>query len=73
MSVASDSALLTAEQAARYCGMSRPAWYKRVSAGYVPRPIKIGSLSRWRSEELRAWIAAGCPSRDKWDALCAKK
>ncbi len=61
-------ALLDAEQAAWFCGMSRAAWYKRLSAGQVPRPVKIGSLARWRKDELAAWIGVGCPPRDKWDA-----
>jgi predicted DNA-binding transcriptional regulator AlpA len=61
--------LLTAEQAAAFCGMSRSVWYKYLAAGKIPRPVKIGSLARWRKDELAAWIAAGCPSRDKWDAI----
>jgi excisionase family DNA binding protein len=64
-----EQALLTSEQAAAFCGMSRSVWYKYLSAGKIPRPVKIGSLARWRKEELAAWIAAGCPSRDKWDAM----
>lgn len=64
--------LLTSEQAAAICGMSRAAWYKRLSSGQVPRPVKIGNLSRWRKCELAAWIEAGCPSRDKWDGIAKK-
>lgn len=65
--------LLTSVQAATACGMSRAAWYKHLSAGKLPRPVKIGSLSRWRAEELRAWIAAGCPARTKWDEMVGNK
>lgn len=68
-----EAALLDAEQAAAYCGMSRPAWYKRVASAQVPRPVKIGGLSRWRKGELAAWIDAGCPARAKWDAMAALK
>lgn len=60
--------LLDARESAALCGMSRAAWYKQLSAGKVPRPVKIGSLSRWRRDELIRWIDAGCPSRQKWDA-----
>lgn len=68
-----DPALLDAGQAARYRGMSRAAWYKRLSTGLVPRPVKIGSIARWRKDELAAWIEVGCPPRSKWDAMTAGK
>lgn len=67
-----EAALLDAEEAAAYCGMSRAAWYKRNSSGEVPRSVKIGGLSRWRRDELAAWIEAGCPIRGKWDVMRAK-
>ena len=68
-----ESALLDAKQAARLCGMSRAAWYKRLSSGQVPHPVKIGGLSRWRRDELSRWIAVGCPPRGKWDVLLVEK
>jgi predicted DNA-binding transcriptional regulator AlpA len=68
-----DSALLlTSRQAARACGMSRSSWYKLYSTGKVPRPVKIGKLARWRREELRDWVKAGCPRRDHWVILQGK-
>lgn len=63
-----ESRLIDARVAAALCGMSRAAWYKRLSSGQVPRPVKIGSLARWRKDELLAWIAADCPARTKWDS-----
>lgn len=64
-----ESMLVDAREAAAICSMSRAAWYKHLSAGKIPRPVKIGSLARWRKDELAAWIAAGCPARTKWDAM----
>ncbi len=37
--------------------------YRLADAGRMPRPIKLGSLVRWRRAELEAWIKAGCPSQ----------
>ncbi|MBI4583927.1 MAG: helix-turn-helix domain-containing protein [Planctomycetes bacterium] len=32
-------------------------------SGRMPQPVRIGSLVRWRREEIEEWIAAGCPPR----------
>ena len=37
--------------------------------GALPEPIVIGSRRKWRVEELRAWLAAGAPGREKWRAI----
>lgn len=61
-------ALLDHEQAASLLGIS-PSTLKRMArAGKIgPAPIKFSSrLVRWPEAELRAWAAAGCPSRKKW-------
>jgi len=39
------------------------------SSGRLPRPLRFGRTVRWYVEELRAWIAAGAPSRDKWEIM----
>jgi predicted DNA-binding transcriptional regulator AlpA len=38
------------------------------AAGRLPRPVRIGGAVRWRREEIIMWVAAGCPSRDEWEA-----
>jgi excisionase family DNA binding protein len=30
--------------------------------GRMPRPLRIGTLCRWRRTDLESWLAAGCPS-----------
>ncbi len=35
--------------------------YRMSDAGKMPKPIKLGSLVRWRRAEILAWIAEGCP------------
>ena len=58
--------LLTAQQAAALCGRTLRTWRSWDAAGYVPRPVRVGRSLFWRSDELRAWIDAGCPRRDVW-------
>jgi len=36
------------------------------AAGKLPAPVRIGGSVRWRSDELRAWLDAGCPNRETW-------
>jgi excisionase family DNA binding protein len=44
-------------------GCSRRHVVRLADAGRMPRPIRLGSLVRWRRAELEAWIDAGCPSK----------
>ena len=59
--------LLTARQAASICGMSLRTWRSWDAAGWIPRPVRIGRSTLWRADELREWVAAGCPRRDEWE------
>ena len=61
--------LVTARQAARMCGRSLRTWRAWDSAGWIPRPVRIGRATLWRAGELRAWVEAGCPRRDEWEAI----
>lgn len=63
---ACDKLLLSANEAAQLLGISRSALYALHSSGRVPLPLKLGRRSLWSFEELRAWVSAGCPSREKW-------
>lgn len=61
--------LVTAEEAAKICRMSKAMFYKLYAAGKTPRRIKLGALARWRRRELLDWIKADCPPREKWEAM----
>jgi predicted DNA-binding transcriptional regulator AlpA len=60
--------LFRARVAARICGKSIRTWRTWDAAGWIPRPIRIGRSTLWRADELRAWVAAGCPCRQEWEA-----
>lgn len=36
-----------------------------VRQGRMPKPVYLGRCPRWRSDELRTWIKAGCPVVDE--------
>lgn len=44
--------LLTAREAAPLLGISVPTFWRRVADGTVPKPIKLGALSRWPRSEI---------------------
>jgi predicted DNA-binding transcriptional regulator AlpA len=60
--------LLTARRAAAMCGVSLRTWRSWDSGGRIPKPIRIGRRTLWRSEELSRWTSAGCPRRKEWEA-----
>ena len=60
--------LFTARQAAAVCGKSLRTWRTWDAAGWIPRPVRIGRSTLWRADELREWVAVGCPRRQEWEA-----
>lgn len=48
--------LLTARDAAPILGVSVPTFWRRVADGTVPKPLKLGALSRWPQSEILAVI-----------------
>ena len=60
--------LVTAKLAAIMCGKSLRTWRAWDAAGWIPRPVRIGRSTLWRADELRGWVAAGCPCRTEWEA-----
>jgi predicted DNA-binding transcriptional regulator AlpA len=61
--------LVDAVEAARLAGVSRAAWWAFHGRGLVPAPVRLGRRTLWRRGELAAWIAAGCPARERWATL----
>ncbi len=60
--------LLTVRDVARSLRLSVRATWRASAAGLLPRPLKVGRATRWRSVELTAWIRAGMPVRAEWEA-----
>jgi predicted DNA-binding transcriptional regulator AlpA len=36
------------------------------AAGKLPEPVELGGSVKWRMDEVRRWVAAGCPTREDW-------
>ena len=61
-----DSLLLSAKEAAKILGVSPAFFYSLHNSGKVPLPRRLGRRRLWSVQELKDWIAAGCPGRAEW-------
>jgi hypothetical protein len=52
-------------------GIPGRTWRALNAAGLCPRARKVGGRRYWSSDELRAWVAAGCPNRERWESMSA--
>jgi predicted DNA-binding transcriptional regulator AlpA len=55
--------LLTAKEGAAILQISVPTFWRRVADGTVPRPVKLGGLSRWPKSEILSVIEAAKAAR----------
>ena len=52
MSNTTEKILITAAEAAALLSMGKSTFWREVSRGTLPAPVKIGGLTRWRVEDL---------------------
>ena len=50
--------------AAELLGCSKATFWRRVADGTIPRPLKIGGMSRWPASEIVAVIEAAKDQRN---------
>lgn len=59
--------LVSVSDAALMLGISRPLLYQMLSDGrFGLVGTRFGRKRLFSTEELRNWVKAGCPSREKW-------
>ncbi len=61
-----ESLLLTVEGVAHLLQISDRSVRRLVAAGRIIPPVRLGGCVRWRADELRTWIASGCPRVAEW-------
>jgi hypothetical protein len=60
--------LVGTDQAAALCAVSPASWYRLKAAGKTPAPILLGGRVLYRVEDLRLWVALGCPVRKEFES-----
>lgn len=60
-STTDDVRLIAADQLATMLDVSTRTVWRLLSTGRIVQPIRIGGSVRWRLDEVREWIAKGCP------------
>ena len=59
--------LVDADGVAAMLHVSRRTVYGMQSTGELgPMALTVGGRKLWRTAELSAWVAAGCPRREVW-------
>lgn len=58
--------LVTLAGAASLVGLSRSTFDAWDRAEFSPRPAVLSGRRYWSKDELRAWMAWGCPTRAAW-------
>ena len=58
-------ALISASELAALLQVSTRTLWRLRSAGKLIKPIKLGGSTRWRLDEVQAWILDGCPAPDE--------
>ena len=52
--------LLNVASVAELCGCSARTVRRLADSARMPKPVKVGSLVRWRRSEVLEWINGGC-------------
>ncbi|MDA0917966.1 MAG: helix-turn-helix domain-containing protein [Planctomycetota bacterium] len=60
-----DTALLSVDEVSTYLTCSTRHVRRLADAGAMPRPVKLGTLVRWRRVDIERWVADGCPRCDR--------
>ena len=55
--------LLIAREGAAILQISVPTFWRRVADGTIPKPVKLGGLSRWPKSEILAVIETAKAAR----------
>lgn len=59
------SFLMSDRDASIFLSISRATLWRRVSDGTIPKPVRIGGVTRWRRDELIAVVEKASAQRSR--------
>ena len=68
-----DCVLVSCRELAQMLSLSPRTVWRLLSAGKIPRPIRIGGSIRWAESTILAWLQADAPDRKTWEAINSDK
>ncbi|MGH7173584.1 MAG: helix-turn-helix transcriptional regulator [Gemmataceae bacterium] len=60
--------VFTLAELARFLNRSLASIHRDRNLGRLPAPARLGGRPVWLRDEIQAWLEAGAPSRDEWEA-----
>lgn len=61
--------LVTVQRLAHLTSLSASTIWKLDATSRIPSATRVADRPMWGLDELRAWVAAGCPVRDHWEIV----
>ena len=59
--------LIPAAEVGKLLGVStRTVWNMHQDGELGPLPIALRGSTRWKAEEIAAWVEVDCPNRERW-------
>jgi predicted DNA-binding transcriptional regulator AlpA len=55
--------VLSPKQTAVMLDISERTLWRLRSSGKIPEPVRFGGSTRWKYEDIKNWLDAGCPTQ----------
>lgn len=66
-----DILVVRAKELAKLLSISIVSIRRMDSGGLLPKPLRLGGCVVWNLAEIKTWLSAGSPNREKWQAIVA--
>jgi predicted DNA-binding transcriptional regulator AlpA len=61
--------LIDVKKLSKFLSIPQATIYEHNVMGKIPAPLKIGKKLLWRIDEIKEWLNAGAPGRQKWESI----
>ena len=61
--------LVSTKEMVKLLNVSPRTLWRITNIKAIPQPVRIGTLMRWRLDEILAWLEADCPPDEQWQRM----